>query len=416
MDWGARLRAAWHGEVSNADLSAMFAATAALGGLQQELASRQLEAQIEQTGHDWRAVLEVGRVAALLWLADALVGVAGALYDTQTQAHPDRPSSVSAYTHDLVATLLAPVEDILADATAALANPDHRTALTRPLRVGPGGDVAAGALPEPVPTLYARGLATGARRVHTAAAVAVASAQATLAKSPAPEWLTAGLRRLDGELQAAGARLDMVEVRLTPLVGGHGGDPGGLAPICRDLWTIMDTAVVVGQAASDPHLLPEARSQTAADAGTASRLPPSPPSSPAPRTVPSPPPVHHTHPVPLPQIEEGSFSARERPDMPSPPAEGSAAAPPLEVALPSIGEGPVAPPASSLPASSLPASSLPAVEPPGSAALPTVGEAAQPPGADPAPAIQERPHASQPKTNSSHQADDEPLLRFPEIG
>ncbi|MGH2514701.1 MAG: hypothetical protein ACRDHP_03515, partial [Ktedonobacterales bacterium] len=160
MAWDARLKAAWHGEASGADLAAMFAATAGLAALKQSLADRRLEAEIEQSGHDWRAVLAVGRTAAPLWLADALVGLAGALYDAETRAHPDRPTSsasVSRVTYEAVVALLAPVEDVLASVTAALADPNARATLTRPLRVGPGGDIAGDDPPGPASLTYTQG-------------------------------------------------------------------------------------------------------------------------------------------------------------------------------------------------------------------------------------------------------------------
>ena len=393
-DWGARLKAAWRGEVSDADLGAMFAATSSLDGLRQALEDRRLTAQIDNAGHDWRVVLAVGTIAAPLWLADALVALAGAFYDTETQSHPDHPASVSAYTHDLVATLLAPVVDIIADVTAALADPNHRTALIAPLRVGPGGDIAASPLPDPIPTLYARGLETGARRVHTSAAVSLASAQQAVAKSLSPDWLVAGLRRLDGELQAAGARLDIAEVRLTPLLDPHNGDRTGLSSICRDLWTIIDAAMVAGQLASDPHLLPDARATRPPDVAPA----------PAPSQAPAPPQTRRTRPFALPQIAEGAPSPPNT--SLSPPPAGTSGARPPDVSLPAIEEGSAAAPS---------APALPSVRPHGDVSLPSVGEPPQPPSA--APQLPPKPtHDAQPSATKPSEKDDEPLVSFPDIG
>jgi hypothetical protein len=408
VDWGARLKAAWRGEVSGADLGAMFAATASLSGVQQALADRRLAAEIEHAGHDWRTLLAVGPIAAPLWLADALVGLAGAFYDTETQSHPDRPTAVSPYTHDLVAGLLSPVEDIIADVAAALADPDHRASLTVPMHLAPASNGDIGTLPNPVPALYARGLATGARRIHTSAASALSEAQQTVAKSPSPDWLTAGLQRLNGEVQSAGARLDMDEVRLAPLAGERAGDASALAAVCRDLWNIVDTAVVVGQMASDPHLLPEAASASAhpATGATPSRTPTAPP----PRQ-----PTHEVHEVraaPLPRIAEGAPSPGDSSESALAPRPTAAPAAP-DVSLPAVGDAPAAAP---------PEHTLPAVEQRADIPLPVVGEAplsppASPPAANPtlAPA-QSHPDASRRPSSAASGNDDEPLVRFPDIG
>jgi hypothetical protein len=333
MAWDARLKAAWHGEASGTDLTAMFAATAGLSGLKQSLEDHRLEAKIQHTGHDWRAVLAVGRIAAPLWLADTLVGLAGALYDAETRSHPERPSSVSRITFEGVAALLAPVEDIIADVTAALVDSTHRTALSVPLHVGPGGDIASDPPRGPVSLAYTQGLAAGARQVHTAASAALVSVRTEVARSDSPNWLLAGLQRLDGELQGAGARLDMSETRLTALVGTRTVDPAALAAVCTDLWRIVDTATVAGQRIADPHLLPGAADSQYSASSAPSRVPPA--SSPLAPSRRAPPKIDA---VPLPHIDPGAAPLLQRRDMLPPAARSAAAPPPPEVALPVIGE------------------------------------------------------------------------------
>lgn len=398
-NWGAWLKAAWRGDVSDADLGAMFATTAGLDRLHQALEDRRLAAQIDNAGHDWRVVLAVGKIAAPLWLADALVALAGAFYDSETQSHPDHPATVSSYTHDLVATLLSPVTDIMADVTAALADSAHPTALTAPLRVGPGGDIAAYPLPSPVPALYARGLATGARRLYTSAAVSVGAAQQATSTSPAPDWLVLGLRRLDGELQAAGARLDVAETLLAPILSAPNSDHAPLAPDCRDLWTVVDAAMVAGQLASDPHLLPDARAARPFDA-----VPPAPPS-----LSPSPPRRERTRAAALPQIVEGAPSPRDA--QQSPPAERATTSASQDVALPVIAEGPES--------AAPPAPPLPTVSQPAHLSLPSVGEPSEPAQtasdtASELPARSSRDAASSQPTSST--SDGESLVSFPDIG
>ena len=435
MGWGARLGATWRGKVSGADLGALFAATAGLTTLQQALADRRLDAKIAQAdqpdhaGQEWRIILTVGPLAAPLWLAETLVGLAQAFYDEETQGQPNqrdpnRPPLVSPFTHDLIAALLAPVEDIIADLTTALADPNHQSGLTAPLHVGPGADIAGYEAPRPPSAAYARGLAKAARRVHTSAAALLMETQATLAKSSsAPDWLTAGLQRLNGSLQGAGARLDMLETRMEPLTlagrdsAARGADPAALTAICGDLWTIADTALVAGQQISDPHLLPESPLVVAPHAAAPSPRPsarattpqtpirssgPQAPARPAQMYRPiapgiPPSPLQPTRPQPpqppseraLPQIDEGAPSATSQAGAaPSPlhqagsaPAPYLFAGPPVGVAFPTVGAEPSAEPtrAPAPPSSILPA--LQPITPPTVAPLPTV--AAHPPTVSP---------------------------------
>jgi hypothetical protein len=365
------MRGAWGAGGSGADLAAMMAATAGLGNLQQALADRRLQAEIENIGHEWRAVLAVGRLAAIVWLAQALVDLAGVLYDAGTQSAPGHATRIDPDLGALIAALLAPVEDLLAEGTAALADPNRRPFLARPLRVGPGGEIAGGEPPSPVRGFYARALATGARRLHTAAAATLAANAAAVAKSPAPEWLRDGLQRLDGELRAAGARLEMAEVRLAALADPRNSS-AGLASICRDLWTIVGAAVVAGQMSADPHLLPGSRASSplgsapsfqANSTATAGKQS-APPSRPAPA-------------MPLPQIEEGAETpdAAQRQVGPTQrsPLPGDEPAP-AEPTLPVVGEGAYAAPTTS-----------PTPGPAAGVTFPAVGESEPPLGTPSAP-------------------------------
>lgn len=357
MDLNARLQAAWRGDVSGADLASMFAAVAGLSGPQQALEARRLAAQVEQAGHEWRVRLLLGPVAASLWLADALKSLAEDFYTAETDAHPERPSLLSMYTHDLVATLLLPVEDLLAEASAMLADPNHRPPLIAPVRVGPGENIANGDLPQPVAMPYARGLRTAATRVHTSASSTLVEMRAEANHSEAPDWLLAGIRRLDGNLQAAGARLDISERRLDALVTRRSDDPVALDAICRDLWSVVNVAFVAGQTLADPHLLPEAAATREREAR--------PSAPPAPHNTYTAPPAPRSHPplreealqlpridagaaplreeaLQLPRIEAGAAPLRERPQNPPPPPPTSS-----QVPFPVIGESPApdAPPA-----------------------------------------------------------------------
>lgn len=354
MGWGAHLGDTWRGKVSGADLGALFAATAGLTSLQQALDDRRLGARIAQAnqpdhaGQEWRIVLAVGPLAAPLWLAETLVGLAQAFYDAETQGQPDQrdpnhPPLVSPYTHDLIASLLAPVEDIIADVTVALADPNHHVGLTAPLHVGPHAAIAGYDLPRPPSVAFARGLAKATRRVHTSAAAQLMETQATLAKSSAtPDWLITGLQRLNGLLQGAGARLDMAETRMEPLAplgrdgAAHVADPTALLAICADLWTIADTALVAGQQISDPHLLPESPPVIAPHAAASSSPRPAPQQAPI-RSSSQQAPVRRTQQTP-PAPQYRPIAPGVPPD-PLPRARPPAPQPPPDRALPQIAEG-----------------------------------------------------------------------------
>ncbi|MGH2516778.1 MAG: hypothetical protein ACRDHP_14085, partial [Ktedonobacterales bacterium] len=205
-----------------------------------------------------------------------------------------------------------------------------------------------------------------------------------VARSESPDWLTAGLQRLDGELQGAGARLDMSETRLTAQAMTRGGDSTALTAMCRDLWRIVDVAAVAGQQIADPHLLPEAvatRYSEGPSPARGARMAPSPPASPsppAPPRRPAPPIIEH---VALPRIEPGSAPLLRREETPA-------------------------------------AESHPVAPPPSEVALPTIGESTAPQSPPPAPKAQPRPEArtqQRPDTPSSAK-DDEPPFAFPDIG
>jgi hypothetical protein len=352
MSWNARLRATWHGEVPSADLVAMFAATARLTGLQQELEDRRLAARIDNVGHDWRVVLAVGAIAAPLWLADALAGLAGAFYDAEISSHPDRQSSVRAYVHDLVTTLLAPVEDLIAEVTASLADPARGPILQAALRIGLGGDIVGDELPDPPFLAYVQGLSTGVIRLQTSAATTLLDVRKEVTQSPAPDWLTAGLARLDGVLQAAGARQEMCTERLESLVATHTSDPAALESLSRELWMVVESSIQAGQVLADPHLMPEA-----ATAGASRHLSPAPtaPLPPFATRPPKPAPPSPVESITLPEIDPGVAPLRQDHETPvQPPSSSSSASPWPEFSLPIIGKAstptgqPLTPPGQSL--------------------------------------------------------------------
>lgn len=266
MTWAERIRASLSGDLAGGDVRALLAASSSLDLLRQQLGDRRLSAQIDHIGEEWRVLAAIAPLAMPLWLGDGLVTLARGICDGEAEAHPDRPQALSVASHALAVAVLRPIETIVAETSAAAADPGRPPWITAAVMVGPRGEVAAFSLPAPIPVGYITGLSLAAERLHGAAGILLAELTTLLQPSQPPTWLTAGIQRVKGDLAAAGARLAMLRTRLTMLTpdGQHfsvGNDT--LAPICHDLWEVINTALVGGQRLSDPRLFPGAR---AADA------------------------------------------------------------------------------------------------------------------------------------------------------
>ncbi len=321
MSWGARLQAALSGDVSGADVSSMLAATAPLTDLSRDLADRRLGAELDHVGHEWRVCMALAPMAAPLWLGEALVTIAQSFVEAEAAGHPDRPYDLSPLAHALAVLLLQPVETTIAEVSAALVDPARPTGLTAPLTVGPRGAIAAYLIPDPVPLPYAHGLLLAATRVQGAAQVALDDTASLVGRSPAPDWLTAALRRVGGELRAARVRLDAAGVRLAPLLRAPRADYNTLPALCAELWDVLNTALVTGQMLREPHLLPGAP----------------PPHAPTPDAqAPTAPPLVREQRAPIspaPVMPRPIITATPSPRPPTPPKVER------PVVLPSVGDG-----------------------------------------------------------------------------
>ncbi|HEV7213644.1 MAG TPA: hypothetical protein VGP33_00865 [Chloroflexota bacterium] len=303
MTWAERIRATWNGDIAGGDVQALLAASGSLEILRQQLADRRLSAQIDNIGEEWRVPAAVAPLTLPLWLGDSLVTLARSLCDAEAEAHPDRPTSLSAASHALAVAALRPIETIVAEASAAAADPGRPRWLTAVVMVGPRGEVAAQSLPMPIPAGYVTGLMLAAERLHGAAGLLLADLTALLKPSQPPAWLTAAIQRVKGDLAAAGARLAMLRARLNMVVpdpqhfqaGLHG---DSLPPLCHDLWEVLNAALVGGQRLSDPRLLPGARE------------------TPTPRPIPVPP-LQPSR--PLPSASASVAPAASSPPRPAPP-------------------------------------------------------------------------------------------------
>jgi len=176
----------------------LLAASGSLDILRQQLADRRLSAQIDHIGEEWRVLADIAPLAMPLWLGDGLVTLARSLCEAEAEAHPDRPNSLSPASHDLAAAVLRPIDTIVAEASAAAADPNRPPWIVAAIMVGPRGEVAAFSLPRPVPVGYVTGLLLAAERLHGAAGLLLADLTALLQPSQPPDWLAAGIHACQG--------------------------------------------------------------------------------------------------------------------------------------------------------------------------------------------------------------------------
>lgn len=318
MTWAERIRATWSGNLAGGDVQALLAASGSLDILRQQLADRRLSAQIDNIGEEWRVLAAIAPLALPLWLGDGLVTLARSLCDAEAEAHPDRPNSLSAGSHALAVAALRPIETIVAEASAAAADPGRPRWLTAAVMVGPRGEVAAESLPSPIPAGYVTGLLLAAERLHGAAGLLLVDLTALLTPAQPPAWLSSALQRVKGDLAAAGARLAMLRTRLNMLIPDPqhfqaGWHDDSLPPLCHDLWEVLNAALVGGQRLCDPRMLPGAREA----APPPKPAPPARPISPLPST----PPVASSPPRPAPTLARRVERALDLPDIQTVPAQ-----------------------------------------------------------------------------------------------
>src|SRR5579885_1843856 len=157
MTWEARIKAALHGDVKGSDVTALLAATDPLSELRQQLEDRRLSAQLEHADREWLVAFELGSVAAPLWLAEALVGIASSFVEAEAGDHPDRPADMSPALHDQCLALLYPVGPIIGELSAMLADQARSFPFALPVTFA-AGSLTLTSIPLPLPAPYLRGL------------------------------------------------------------------------------------------------------------------------------------------------------------------------------------------------------------------------------------------------------------------
>lgn len=251
--WTERIKAALNGDVAGGDVMAMLASTTPLDALHQQLDDRRLSARIAHVGEEWRVCLDVAPIAAPLWLGDSLVTLVQALVEAEAAWHADQSGLLSEASHSLAVAALQATDSIITEVSAALVDPARPSRFTALLRVGPRGEIAALPFPDPLPPGYANGLLLAAERVIGAAGLLRADVSTLVQRSPAPPWLTAGLRHVEGELAADGTRLSMLRTRLNQAAAGV-----VPATVGQELWSVLNAALQSGQQVANPRQLPGA--------------------------------------------------------------------------------------------------------------------------------------------------------------
>ena len=364
MTWEARIKAALHGEVKGGDVAALLAATNPLAGLHQQLEDRRLSTQLDHADREWLVAFELGSVAAPLWLAEALVGIASSFVEAETEQHPDRPADMSPAVHDQCLALLYPVGPMIGELSAMLADQAHPFAFALPATFAAGA-LTLISIPLPLPAPYLRGLLRGAERTQGAAQAAVNNLAAPAQGATTPAWLTAALRGIGGESAAASTRLEMAQVSAAALLHGGSMPDDTAIHLANDVWSVVDTYLRIGQQVSDPLLLPGAPARRGAvtpTAGTAAPhsggtppvLPASSASPPAYQAPVAPPSYHQPAPTPPGDLVQDPARQVYQAPAPAPPAYQAPSPPTVsppvtpvpaaepERALPQIGGWPAA--------------------------------------------------------------------------
>jgi len=188
--------------------------------------------------------------------------------------------------------------------------------------------VASLSLPAPIPPGYINGLLTAGERLHGAAGLLLSELTTLLQPSSPPAWLATGIQHVKGNLAASGARLAMLRTRLNMLLPDPQHVPPGLghdtlAPLCHELWDVLNAALVGGQLLRHPRLMPGAHAAPPLRPAPAAPSPPPHPTAATPRPVaPSPVVAPPRAPAPPPSPPPRVERARDLPDIQTLPIAG----------------------------------------------------------------------------------------------
>lgn len=256
MQWNKRFVAALHGDVDGSDVATAIAATRPLYTLKQQVADRRLDGQLKNPREPWRVLEGIGAIAAPLWVADTCVALAQSLLDAEAQDHPQAPAMMSRDVHQHALALLALVEPIMDETSRALADPSYRMDLRMPVAVGIHGGFLATLGYAPMDPIYLRGLLIGAGRAQGSASAVAQDYKNAMQGGNVPAWVGQGYEYVDGQISAAGVRLDSLHARTAPLLAHQRLDDDTLQALTEDCWGVIDGYVLAGQLANYPRLIP----------------------------------------------------------------------------------------------------------------------------------------------------------------
>jgi hypothetical protein len=200
--------------------------------------------------------LVLAPIAAPVWLADWLVTLAQSLVDAEANAHPERKTDMSALVRGQIIELLGPVEALLSEMSAMLADRYRKSTIGAPLQLAPYAQGDAGLHLARVPAAYVRGLLDGARSTALSVQTLAADYQGFFTHATSPDWLQTAFSGLQGELAAAQSRIDACAVRVTVLLHKQRPEEDALRDLANDLWSLITAVLLCGQQIAAPSLLP----------------------------------------------------------------------------------------------------------------------------------------------------------------
>lgn len=259
MSWAGKIKNAFEGVVDGSDALARLASGAPLASLRRQLADRRLDVEIANLDEPWRVPFVLSTIAAPLWVAEGLIGLAQSLSDAEVAAHPDRPTAMASLTHDQIMALLEPIAMLQGEISGAIADANRRSSLSLPLLARPYANTAAGLMAERVPVPYLRGLLAGVSSLSGTVQLLLEDYAPFMNHPSAPAWVHGGIASLKGDLAAAQARLDAAQAGSGPVLRQPAPDEAALRTLAIDLWQVANTYLKLGQQIASPSLLPGAQ-------------------------------------------------------------------------------------------------------------------------------------------------------------
>ena len=163
---------------------------------------------------------------------------------------------MSALVRGQIIELLGPVEALLSEMSAMLADRYRKSTIGAPLQLAPYAQGDAGLHLARVPAAYVRGLLDGARSTALSVQTLAADYQGFFTHATSPDWLQTAFSGLQGELAAAQSRIDACAVRVTVLLHKQRPEEDALRDLANDLWSLITAVLLCGQQIAAPSCCP----------------------------------------------------------------------------------------------------------------------------------------------------------------